>query len=167
MQRVENESVVFVAILVGEEGLGRAWRNIEVTKRDANGLFRVVEDEVDVTFESNILVEDDSGVRWNQDRAHSATEHESIGLVIRSTGEVLLKVTFAVEIKIHLDGLFDAARLWLRNIGAHVKLVGIVLSGTLVIGILDLFILVKACSLSLGGTGKSESSDNGFHHCCL
>ena len=140
MQGVENESVVFVAILVGEEGLGGAWRNIKVTKRDADGLIRVVEDEVDVTFESDILVEDNSGVRWNQDRAHSATEHESIGLVIRSTGELLLKVTFAVEIKIHLDGLFYAARLWLNNFWAHVKLVGIAGRsgiGTLVIGILN------------------------------
>ena len=84
---------------MGEEGLGRAWRNIKVTKRDADGLIRVVEDEVDVTFESDILVEDNSGVRWNQNRAHSATEHESIGAVIRSTSEVLLEATFAVEFK--------------------------------------------------------------------
>ena len=149
MQRVENESVVFVAILVGEEGLGRAWRNIEVTKRDANGLFRVVEDEVDVTFESNILVEDDSGVRWNQDRAHSATEHESIGAVIRSTSEVLLEATITVEFKMNLNGLFEAARLWINWDWAHIKTV------------------VGFRRKGLGGTGKSESSDSGFHHCCL
>ena len=97
-------------------------------------------------------MEDDSGVRWDEDRAHSATEHESIGAVIRSTSEVLLEATFAVEIKMNLNGLFDAARLWLNWDWAHIK---------------HAIIEVRVRRKGLGGTGKSESSDSGFHHCCL
>ena len=158
MQGIESGSVVTTTpiilvaisffILVGEESLCRAGSEFKVTKRDADGLFSVVEDEFDVTFESNIFVEDDSGVRWDEDRAHSATEHESIGAVIRSTSEVLLEATLAVEFKMNLNGLIEAARLW-RNVDwAHIKTVGVLRKG-------------------LGGTGKSESSDSGFHHCCL
>ena len=159
MQGVESGSVetttpiILVAIsffiLVGEESLCRAGSPFKVTKRDADGLFSVVEDEFDVTFESNIFVEDDSGVRWDEDRAHSATEHESIGAVIRSTSEVLLEATFAIEIKMNLNGLFEAARLWINWDWAHIKTV------------------VGFRRKGLGGTGKSESSDSGFHHCCL
>ena len=165
MQGVESGSVppikIFVAIsiiiLVGEENLCRAGSPFKVTKRDADGLFRVVEDEFDVTFESNFFVEDDSGVWWDKDRAHSTTEHESIGAVIRSTSEVLLEATFAFEIKMNLNGLFNAARLWRRIDWAHIE--------HAIAARCE--IIIRVLRKGLGGTGKSESSDSGFHHCCL
>ena len=164
MQGVESGSVpttfvaIFIFILVGEESLCRAGSPFKVTKRDADGLFRVVEDEFDVTFESNIFVEDDSGVRWDEDRAHSSTEHESIGAVIRSTSEVLLEATFAFEIEMNLNGLFDAARGFNNIDWAHIKHAIATRSRSRSIRVLR---------KGLGGTGKSESSDSVFHHCCL
>ena len=164
MQGVESGSVpttmrfvaISIIISVGEENLCRAGSPFKVTKRDADGLFRVVEDEFDVTSESNFFVEDDSGVRWDKDRAHSTTEHESIGAVIRSTSEVLLEATFAFEIEMNLNGLFDAARGFNNSIDwAHIK------------HIASRSIRVRVLRKGLGGTGKSESSDSGFHHCYL
>ena len=162
MQGVESGSVptttifeaISIIIPVGEESLCRAGSKFKVTKRDADGLFRVVEDEFDVTFESNMFVENHSGVRWDEDRAHSTTEHESIGAVIRSTSEVLLEFTFAVEFKMNLNGLFDAARGFNNIDWAHIKHAIATRS-------------IRVRREGMGGTGKSESSDSGFHHCCL